>query len=220
MLIITRNNLSENVNLLFYVQTSNGDADGCNSATQTECNNSNSTSQCMCLLSSLVQSMAKIAANLQNCNDIVKKCGDLDNGRQYYIKSSEGRFAVLDEYKQLAFMKQIESVGATRFTAIKKDCNVYGLCVDDKCMSRCEECRTDTGDIQSVKFHRNNSDSDFSQWMLIGTGAGGSYNLKTVEHGAYMTYKRTPNNDYQLTLSRVLSNESEFQFVQVSKRDD
>lgn len=66
------------------------------------------------------------------------------------------------------------------FTAVQKSCNVYGLCVGGFCMSRCENCTSDTKDYQRVRFHITDSDRVFSQWTLTSSGgvSGGPYNLK------------------------------------------
>lgn len=91
----------------------------------------------------------------------VPDCGTLKNGKQYYLKSADGRYVVVDVSKKLGFMRDVPSTGASKFTAVKKDCTVYGLCVDGTCMS--SACPSDTHDFQSVRFQETNSDVASSQ---------------------------------------------------------
>lgn len=65
------------------------------------CSNAGNT---LCILSSLAHSIAQIAANLatdgcnsnKNCDcvkpPVVDKCENLKNGKQYLLKSADGRF--------------------------------------------------------------------------------------------------------------------------------
>lgn len=184
----------------------------------------------MCTLSLLAQSIARIADNLAiggcnlnkkcNCDKlppvvVVDKCENLKDGKQYYLKSADGRFAVVDAKKQLGFVKQVASNGGSKFTATKLGCNLYGLCVDGFCMSRCMGCKPDTGELQSVKFHATNLNGSYSKWTFISAGSDETYNLKIDESYGYLTYTKTPSGDYQLSLSTQLSNETKFQFIEV-----
>ncbi len=172
-------------------------------------------------MNSLSQSIARITELLAKCGCSTKPvvpadpCENLKNGKQYYLKSSDGRVAVLDTAKQLAFLKPSGATNASKFTATKVGCNLYGLCVDGACMSRCAGCRPDTGDVQSVKFHLTNSNEPYSRWTLVSAGSDGSYNLKIDGDFGYLTFKRTPSGDDQLTLTTTLSNETKFTFVEV-----
>lgn len=140
------------------------------------------------------------------------------DGKTYYIKSLDGKFAVLDKTKLLAFMRDVPMASASKFTAVKKSCNLYGLCVEGMCMSRCDSCKSDTGDVQTVRFHAKNSDNAYSQWTVedaaVG-GIGGPYTFKTDGGNGYLTSKKTPNNDFQLTLSKaILPKDSIFELVE------
>lgn len=126
-----------------------------------------------------------------------QSCGILNNGTQYYIQSTDGRFAVVDPVKQAAYMQQISSADASKFTAVQKDCNVYGFCTNGFCMSRCEGCTSDSGDFETVSFHETTSDFQYDQWNL--TSVGEQYNLQVVDIKYYLTIKSTSNGD-QLTL--------------------
>jgi len=149
----------------------------------------------------------------------VTTCGALKNGKQYYIKSSDGRFAVLDTTKKLAFVEESNLREATLFTVVEKGCNVYGFCAGGTCMTRCHfysnnRCNSDSGDTQTVKFHVDNADVGWSQWILKSSGstAGGPYYLQPSDYNSYLTSKQTPAGD-QLTLSTQISPASLFTFV-------
>lgn len=179
------------------------------------------------MLSSLATSIARIADSLvtgkcvANKNwdwvkpPVVSKCDNLKDGRQYYLKSADGRFAVVDASKQLGFVKQIAADSACKFTATKVGCNMYGLCVNGFCMSRCMSCHSDTNETQTVKFHVPNTNGAYSRWTFIAAGDGGQYNLQIDGSYGYLTYKKTPKGDFQLSLSTQRSNETKFQFVEV-----
>lgn len=189
-----------------------------------ECN----SDKCLAVLSSLAESIAIVAKTLAalGCNSnkknetvkppvVVDKCENLKEGKEYYLKSADGKFAVVDMVKQLGFMKQVDSKNASKFKGTKLGCNLYGLCVDGFCMSRCAGCRPDTGEVQSVKFHATNTNGAYSKWTFVPTGSAGEYNLKIDESFGYLTYKATPSGDLQLTLATQLSNETKFKFIEV-----
>lgn len=147
--------------------------------------------------------------------DPTADCGVLKDGQQYYIQSRDGRFAVVDGNKQAAYMMQISASDASKFTAVQKSCDVYGLCINGFCMSRCEGCISDTEDFETVKFHINNSDGGYSQWKLTLVGYsvdGGAYNLQ-VDDNSYLTYKETPYGG-QLTLSTELNDKTTFVLIE------
>ncbi len=89
-------------------------------------------------------------------------CGVLKDGAQYYIQSVDGRFAVIDTNKKLAFLQDTSPSAASKFVAVQKNCNVYGFCSNGFCMSRCEGCTSDSGDFETVSFHPDNSDGGYS----------------------------------------------------------
>lgn len=47
---------------------------------------------------------------------------NLEDGKGYYLKSVDGKFAVVDRTKPfgLAYMRPIEKTNATKFTAVKR----------------------------------------------------------------------------------------------------
>lgn len=141
-------------------------------------------------------------------------CGILNNGQQYYVQSAGGRFAVVDGNKQAAYMMQIPASDSSKFTAVQKNCDVYGFCVNGFCMSRCQGCSSDSGDTETVKFHQANSDGGYSQWKLTSGAVGGPYNLQ-VDNNNYLTYKQTSNGD-QLTLSSSSELGQKFRLVAVN----
>lgn len=189
-------------------------------ATKDECSD-----KTLSILSSLSQSVALIAEAVAQCGCkksepvkppvVVDKCENLKEGKEYYLQSADGKFAVLDKVKQLGFMRQVDGKNASKFKGTKLGCNFYGLCVDGFCMSRCQECRPDTGDVQSVKFHATNTNGVYSQWTFISAGSNGESNLKIDGAFGYLTYKATPSGDLQLTLTTQLSNETKFKFIEV-----
>lgn len=175
------------------------------------CKDSSST---LCILSSLANSIAKIADSLSACQ-VVDKCESLKDGKQYYLQSNDGKFAVIDGAKLLGFVKQTDIKGASRLIAKKLGCNVFGLCSDNRCMSRCMGCPSETGDVQTVRFHLSDSNAPYSQWTLLPIGNNGEFNLKIDGSYGYLTYKKTAKGDYQLTLTTQLSDETKFRFVAV-----
>lgn len=57
--------------------------------------------------SNLAASLANGSVNGKcGCDEqpVVDKCDNLKDGQQYYLKSADGKFAVLDTTKQLGFM--------------------------------------------------------------------------------------------------------------------
>lgn len=141
-------------------------------------------------------------------------CGVLKNGTQYNIQSADGRFAVVDTNKKLAFLQQIPASDASRFIAVEKSCNIFGLCVNGFCMSRCEGCTSDSNDFETVSFHINNSDGGYSQWILTSSTVGGPYVLQ-VDNKNYLTYKQTASGG-QLTLSTELNEGTIFNIILVN----
>lgn len=141
-------------------------------------------------------------------------CGVLKNGTQYNIQSADGRFAVVDTNKKLTFLQQIPASDASIFIAVEKSCNVFGLCVNGCCMSRCEGCTSDSNDFETVSFHLDNSDACYSQWTLNSSAVGGPYVLQ-VDNKDYLTYKQTASGD-QLTLSTELNEETIFSIILVN----
>lgn len=165
-------------------------------------------------------SVARIADNLATggCvkpSVVVDKCDNLKDGKQYYLKGADGKYAVVDKTTEFGFMKQISSDGASKFTAKKIGCNLYGLCVNGFCMSRCSICKSTTGDKQTTNFHFTNSNRAYSQWKFISTGKSGEFNLKIDSKFGYLTSKKTPSGDYQLSLSTQLTVGAKFQFIEV-----
>ncbi len=149
--------------------------------------------------------------HLEHCDD-----GILEDGKQYYIKTTDGRFVVFDANKNLAFVEKVGINDASRFTAFQKSCNVYGLCVGGFCMSRCEQCSSDVDDFQTVKFFRPNSclDNVVTQFTLTSSTCGnGTYSVQ-VEGSNFLTYQQTDNGD-QLTLCTDLNNDTLFEFIEV-----
>lgn len=140
-------------------------------------------------------------------------CFVLKNGTQYNIISADGRFAVVDTNKRLAFLQQVPASSASKFTAVAKSCNVFGFCVDGFCMSRCEGCTSDSGDFETVSFHQQNSDFGYSQWTLIASTAGGPYAMQ-VDNKSFLASKQTSAGD-QLTLATDVSDKTIFNIVQV-----
>lgn len=135
----------------------------------------------------------------------------LQNGKEYYLRSADGRYVVFDANNQLAFVKDYPSSYASRFAVVQKKCNVYGLSVDGKFISR---------DQQTLKFNLANADSVRSQWTVTSADgsaadsqAGGPYFLQADANG-YLTYKSTAAGD-QLSLSTTLTPASQFSFVEV-----
>lgn len=143
-------------------------------------------------------------------------CGVLKNGTQYNIQSLDGRYAVVDVNKHLAFLKSVSAADASKFVAVQKTCDFYGLCVNGICMSRCAGCEPDTGDYQTVKFILDNSDGSYSQWNLTYSGGvvGNPYDLQVDSF--YLTYKTTPNGDDQLTLSNDIDDNSAFRVIEAN----
>lgn len=146
---------------------------------------------------------------------LVNRGDILEDGKAYFLKSVDGKFIVVDERKQLGFAKNIPMMYAAKFVASRKSYNVFGLCVEGYCMARCEGCQPDTNDHQSVKFHAQNSDKDFTQWTIEGDNKAcvGPYTLKTDGENGYLTLKKTANNDDQLTLGRDQSTVTKFEFI-------
>lgn len=99
----------------------------------------------------------------------------------------------------------------------KVGCNLYGLCVNGLCMSRCLACRSDTGDLHTVKFHLANSKEPYSRWQFNSVGSNGEYSLKIDGSYGFLVYNTTPRGDSQLTLSTQLSDRTKFQFVEVEQ---
>lgn len=174
----------------------------------------------MCTLSLLAQSIVSIANHLSvggSCKKspttpppVVDKCKNLKEGKQYYLKTADGRFVVRDSAKQLGFVKSV----ASKFTATQVGCNLYGLCVDGFCMSRCDGCKSDTNEGQTVKFHLKNSNEPYSRWTFVPAGSAGVYNLKIDGSFGYLNYKKTSAGDYQVSLSTALSDENKFHFIE------
>lgn len=146
---------------------------------------------------------------------VVDTCDNLKTGKEYYLKTSDGQFAVVEATNKLGFIRRVNPKRASKFTATKVGCNLYGLCVNGFCMSRCMACQSNAGDLQTVKFHLVNSNEAYSRWTFSSAGSKGEYNLKVDGSYGYLTYKKTLSDNIQLTLSTQLSNETKFQFVEV-----
>lgn len=135
-------------------------------------------------------------------------CGVLKNGTEYYILSLDGRFAVVDTNKKLAFLQETSTSAASKFVAVEKSCNVFGFCANGFCMSRCEGCTSDSGDFETVSFHIDNSDGGYSQWTLTSSDVGGPYVLQ-ADNQNYLSHKQIVSGD-QLTLSAELNDNTIF----------
>lgn len=165
---------------------------------------------------------AQLAA-FQQALDKRLNCGVLKNGKQYYLQSVNGSFKdgyvqasirAVDSERGATLTRQLER--ASKFTAVQKSCNVYGLCVRGLCMSRCEGCKTGTNEYQTVAFHVNDTTGSYSQWTLspIGGVAGGPYNLKSdIEQ--YLDYVRLQSGAAIVSLNATLLPESQFKFIEV-----
>lgn len=164
------------------------------------------------VLDKLIAALASIVEALIGTNS---NCGILKDGKQYYLKSVDGRFAVVDAANQWALMNPI-STSPSKFTVVQKSCNVYGLCVNGFCMSRCPGCTSPLSDVQSVKFNVTDSNSPSSQWLLtVVSGRVGVYNLEVDGTFGYLTYKRTRTGTALLALDPQLTNQSQFEFIEV-----
>lgn len=204
--------------IFILIQTTNANEDVCNVSQNV-----------LSTLSSLAKSIARIveilaadgfkSAKKYDCEDpppapVVDKCENLKNGTQYYLKTADGKFVVVDAFRQLGYILPTGSNTGSKFTATQLGCNLYGLCVDGFCMSRCMGCTSDIGEMQTVKFHLNNSDEPYSRWTFSSAGSDGVYDLKIDEPYGYLAYKKTTSGKYQLGLAKKLSNETKFQFVE------
>lgn len=144
---------------------------------------------------------------------------NLKTGKKYYLKTPDGRFAVVDATNQLGFIRHVDTNRASTFTLSKVGKSLFGLCVNGFCMSRCMNCESDTGYLQTIKFHLVNSMEPYSRWTISSAGSNGEYNLKIDGSYGYLTYKKTAYGGYQLTLAAQLSNETTFQLDEVEERE-
>lgn len=106
----------------------------------------------------------------------------LKNAQQFYIQSSDGKFAIFDATKNVAYMKEISSTGASTFTAFQKDCNTDEFCSGNVCM-------LDSGGFLTLNYYSNNQPS---RWTLTSPGGdvAGPYYVRNSRF-QYLTYKNT-----------------------------
>lgn len=116
-------------------------------------------------------------------------------------------------------MRPVAMTSASKFIARDSgSCTSFGLCVGNQCMSRCSGCKTDVdGNAQSVKFHTTYASNSWNRWKFASTTGffGGPYTLNG-DNNWFLVSKRTPANQYQLTLTTVPSAAGRFKFIKVT----
>jgi len=168
------------------------------------------------VVGALIGAISELLTVISNANVPVQECNVLKTGNRYYLKGSDGQYAIVDAIRQQGFMNS--QTGGAIFTVVQKSCNVYSFSVNGMFMSRCEDCPSETGDFESVRFHLDTSTDPWSQWTVYSTNGGtvgGQLYLKAEENYGYLIPKQTSDGENELTLTTTLTDTSKFQFEEV-----